>query len=85
MFIILTIYSYVFNRRLTKEGKEETKDYNEAKVLINPEIISEEGLTTYWEACASCSLHEGEVKKWYNGKIFFCIIIPTYDIDRLYR
>lgn len=59
----------VLNKRLTKEGKDETKDYNEAKVLINPEIISEEGVTTYWEACASCSLQEGEVKKWYNGKV----------------
>ena len=57
------------NKRLTDEGREETKDYNEAKVLINPEIISKEGLTTFWEACASCSWYEGEVKKWYNGKV----------------
>ena len=33
----------ILNKRLTDEGKEETKDYNEAKVLINPEIISKEG------------------------------------------
>ena len=59
----------ILNKRLTDEGKEETKDYNEAKVLINPEIISKEGLTTFWEACASCSWYEGEVKKWYNGKV----------------
>ena len=59
----------ILNKRLTDEGKEETKDYNEAKVLINPEIISREGLTTFWEACASCSWYEGEVKKWYNGKV----------------
>ena len=26
----------ILNKRLTDEGKEETKDYNEAKVLINP-------------------------------------------------
>ena len=52
----------ILNKRLTDEGKEETKDYNEAKVLINPEIISREGLTTFWEACASCSWYEGEVK-----------------------
>ena len=37
----------ILNKRLTDEGKEETKDYNEAKVLINPEIISKEGLTTF--------------------------------------
>ena len=59
----------ILSKRLTDEGKEETKDYNEAKVLINPEIISKEGLTTFWEACASCSWYEGEVKKWYNGKV----------------
>ncbi len=28
----------ILNKRLTDEGKEETKDYNEAKVFINPEI-----------------------------------------------
>ena len=59
----------ILNKRLTDEGKEETKDYNEAKVLINPEIISKEGLTTFWEACASCSWYEGEVKKWHIGKV----------------
>lgn len=59
----------VLNKRLTEEGKEETKDYNEAKVLINPEIILKEGITTFWEACASCSWYDGEVKKWYNGKV----------------
>ena len=59
----------ILNKRLTDEGKEETKDYNEAKILINPEIISSEGLTTFWEACASCSCYEENVKKWYNGKV----------------
>lgn len=59
----------ILNKRLTDEGKEETKDYNEAKVLINPEIISKTGVTTFWEACASCSWYEGEEKKWYNGKV----------------
>ncbi len=59
----------ILNKRLTDEGKEETKDYNEAKVLINPEIILREGITTFWEAYASCSWYEGEIKKWYNGKV----------------
>ena len=59
----------IINKRQTEEGKEETKDYNEAKVLINPEIISKEGLTTYWEACASCSWNDGDVKKGYAGKV----------------
>lgn len=56
-------------KRQTDDGKEETKNYNEARVLINPEVISKEGVTTYWEACASCSFYEDGVKKWYNGKV----------------
>ncbi len=59
----------ILNKRLTDEGKKETQNYNEAKVLLNPEILSKEGLTTYWEACASCTWKEGNVKKWYNGKV----------------
>ena len=59
----------IISKRLTDEGKEETKNYNEAKVLLNPEILSKEGITSYWEACASCSWYEGEVKKWYNAKV----------------
>lgn len=73
----------ILNKRLTDEGKEETKDYNEAKVLINPEIISKEGITTFWEACASCSWYEGEVKKWYNGKVKrpYKIRVKYFDIE----
>ena len=73
----------ILNKRLTDEWKEETKDYNEAKVLINPEIISKEGLTTFWEACASCSWYEGEVKKWYNGKVKrpYKIRVRYFDIE----
>ena len=73
----------ILNKRLTDEGKEETKDYNEAKVLINPEIISKEGLATFWEACASCSWYEGEVKKWYNGKVKrpYKIRVRYFDIE----
>ena len=59
----------VLNKRVTEEGKEETKDYNEDKILINPEIISKEGLTTYWEACASCVWYAGKVKRPYKIKI----------------
>ena len=73
----------ILNKRLTDEGKEETKDYNEAKVLINPEIITKEGLTTFWEACASCSWYEGEIKKWYNGKVKrpYKIRVRYFDIE----
>ena len=72
----------ILNKRLTDEGKEETKNYNEAKVLINPEIISKEGLTTFWEACASCSWNENGVEKWYTGKVKrpYKIKVGYYDI-----
>ncbi len=59
----------ILDKRTTEEGKEETKDYNEEKVLINPEIISKEGLTTYWEACASCKDYTGKVKRPYRIKV----------------
>ena len=73
----------ILNKRLTDEGKDETKDYNEAKVLINPDIISKEGLTAFWEACASCSWYDGEVKKWYNGKVKrpYKIRVKYFDIE----
>lgn len=45
---------------------EEEKDYNEARILINPIVISKEGLTDYWEACASCLDNMGLVKRPYS-------------------
>lgn len=59
----------ILDKRTTEEGREETKDYNEEKILINPEIISKEGLTTYWEACASCTWYAGKVKRPYRIKV----------------
>jgi len=46
--------------------KEEELNYNEAKVLINPVIKSREGLTEYWEACASCLDNCGRVLRPYK-------------------
>ncbi len=73
----------ILNKRQTDKGKEETKNYNEAKVLINPEIIHKEGTTTYWEACASCSFYEDGIKKWYTGKVRrpYKIRVKYLDID----
>lgn len=48
------------------KNNEETEKYNEAKVLINPVIIKKEGLTEYWEACASCVDNFGLVKRPYK-------------------
>ena len=73
----------VLNKRATTKGKEETKDYNEAKVMINPEIITKEGITTFWEACASSSWYENGVKRWYSGKVRrpYKIKVKYIDID----
>ena len=45
---------------------EEEKEYNEARILINPVIIKREGLTEYWEACASCLDNVGLVRRPYK-------------------
>ena len=50
--------------RLNSTGK--SKGYNEARVLINPVIISREGLTDFWEACDSCLDYFGHVKRPYR-------------------
>ena len=54
---------------------KEEENYNEAKVLINPVITLKEGLTTYWEACASCLDNMGLVKRPYR------IVVEYFDID----
>lgn len=59
----------ILNKMVTKEGKEETRNYNEERILINPRIISKEGLTIYWEACASCIGYVGKVKRPYRIKV----------------
>lgn len=53
------------NNTITKEEE----NYNEARVLINPVIKSREGLTTYWENCASCLDNMGLVKRPYKIKV----------------
>lgn len=47
----------------------DNKEYNENKVLINPIIISSEGLTRYWEACASCLDNTGLVERPYKIEV----------------
>ena len=56
----------IINKMQSNSETEEEKNYNEARVLINPVIISREGLTDYWEACASCLDNMGHVKRPYK-------------------
>ncbi len=54
---------------------DEEKDFNEARILINPVIIKREGLTEFWEACASCLENTGRVLRPYK------IIVEYFDVD----
>lgn len=48
---------------------EEDKNFNEARVLINPVILESEGLTEYWEACASCLDNFSLVRRPYKIEV----------------
>ena len=64
--------------RVNKFQKDEIKDndgYDESQILINPVITKRLGLTTYWEACASCLNNMGLVKRPYIIEMEF------YDIN----
>lgn len=53
---------YIKNTRL---DKVEDESWNESTILINPVIKKREGLTQYWEACASCLDNTGLVLRPY--------------------
>lgn len=56
----------IVNKMQTEYATQEEKNYNESRILINPIIISKEGLTEYWEACASCLDNCGRVLRPYK-------------------
>lgn len=53
-------------RKNTDQETLEDKLHNEKRILINPVIISKEGLTDYWETCASCLDYMGHVRRPYK-------------------
>ncbi len=57
---------YIKNTNLDKIDDEE---WNEATILVNPVIKRREGLTKYWEACASCMDNTGLVLRPYLVEI----------------
>jgi len=65
----------IVNKIQDNSVTEEEKNYNEARVLINPVVISKEGLTEYWESCASCLDNCGRVLRPYK------IELEYYDIN----
>jgi len=58
------VYLRVTNLNRANQG--EYNGYNEARILINPVVISREGLTEFWEACDSCLDYFGHVKRPYK-------------------
>ena len=65
----------IINKMQSNSVTEEEKNHNEARVLINPVLILKEGLTDYWEACASCLDNMGHVKRPYK------IVVEYLDVD----
>lgn len=65
----------IINKMQSDTESKEEKEYNEARVLINPVITHREGITYYWEACASCLAYTGHVKRPYR------INVEYQDID----
>lgn len=65
----------IIQKMQSDSESEEERTYNEARVLINPVIILKEGLTDYWEACASCLDYMGHVRRPYK------ITVEFYDIE----
>lgn len=57
---------YLKNTNLAMINYNSVKDYNEARVLINPVIVKKTGLTKYWEACRSCLNNVGLVSRPYQ-------------------
>ena len=53
---------------------EEEQNFNEERIIINPIIISKEGLTEYWESCASCLDNMGLVRRPYKN------VVEYYDV-----
>lgn len=59
----------IINKLQEDSANEFEKKYNESRILINPVIIEKEGLTDYWEACASCLDYLGHVQRPYKIKV----------------
>lgn len=56
---------YLKNTTLDIE-KYKDLNYNESRVLINPEVVSRKGHTKFWEACLSCLDYTGLVSRPYE-------------------
>ncbi len=66
----------IINKMQSHLETEEERQYNESRILINPTIIKKEGLTEYWENCASCLDNCGRVLRPYK------ITLEYYDTEK---
>lgn len=60
---------------------EEEQKVNEKRVLINPVITKKEGLTEYWEACASCLDNFGRVLRPYKMDVEYYDIFGNKHVE----
>lgn len=60
---------------------EEWQNYDEQRVLINPVVLNREGLTLYWEACASCMNNMGLVKRPYRIEVLYYDLTGEKHVD----
>ena len=65
----------IINKMQSHLETEEERQYNESRILINPVIIEKEGLTEYWESCASCGDNCGRVLRPFK------IVVEYLDIE----
>ncbi len=63
---------YIKNTRLDKVDDD---IYNEGTILVNPVIKKREGITKYWEACASCLDNMGLLVRPYK------VVIQYVDLN----
>ncbi len=73
--IQLGINKRIIYLKNTSLDKVEDDNWNERTILINPVIKKREGITWYWEACASCLDNTGLLLRPYK------ILFEYYDLE----
>lgn len=71
-------YRMIYFKKMDLEHIDD-ESYNQRKIMINPIITKKEGLTKYWEACASCQNNTALVLRPYRIKIEY------YDEDQIFH
>lgn len=71
----------IINKMQNDSVSNKEKNYNESRILINPIIIDRQGLTEYWEACASCLDNCGRVLRPYKINVEYFDIQGKKHLD----